>query len=274
MMAKYLEKKQSLEQEHQSRLTELRNIANELEEKLEAKKVQRQRHDCEIEAIKKQITEIQTLQNAEIMTLEKKLIEERTRLERESDERFAKMLEQAEQQAWQYLTTHTTNLANENNRLKHELKNSASLTKSYLERKEHLEKRYQELLIDVKIREKISRQSSRKISADESRNDCIDQKQDRKNISKKEAKQADIKRVQADKAEPLTAEQRRKEALKHVCQRIGIEEESRFARDSDSIAQINNKGSEIFSKCQDEDFGDLLSNLRLKYSQDELRAQT
>ncbi|KAL7752715.1 hypothetical protein RI367_001717 [Sorochytrium milnesiophthora] len=165
VMQNYFERKAELEDQLKARIGDLQEEITALESKLDAKNhdilllpdilAVKYRNEHEIARYKKEIAELEARHHGELMQLERKLLNERIRIERENEAKVTEMGNAAEEQAFKYLTEYTQQLSQQNIQMEKELKKSIALTKAYQERKEALERRQAELLLERQVRERI-----------------------------------------------------------------------------------------------------------------------
>ncbi|KAJ3309187.1 hypothetical protein HDV04_006327 [Boothiomyces sp. JEL0838] len=158
----FLKKKKQYEELNQLKIAELKQVIQELEDKLNSKEeeffdlsdtmAKRAKHEADVTKIRKEIREAEDFHQEKILEMEKQLLDTRMKLQKESDEKIKQMEAAAEEKAAKYLADHTSALQKENRTLEKELALLSLTTQRLLARKDQLEKENLELEREKQLR--------------------------------------------------------------------------------------------------------------------------
>ncbi|KAJ3167217.1 hypothetical protein HDU87_001728 [Geranomyces variabilis] len=134
----------------------------ETEEKIEQKQLEvnglsdvmshRSRHEADIARLQREMQDAERQHRAELQELERKLLEERIKVQKETDAKIKEMESAAHEKAHGYLTTHIATINAENERLSLNLRRLVARTQRLLEQKHHLEQHNAQLARDGAVR--------------------------------------------------------------------------------------------------------------------------
>ncbi|KAJ1501960.1 hypothetical protein HMI54_001341 [Coelomomyces lativittatus] len=165
VMKGYQDKKQTMEKKLSQQVEELNLQIEELENKLQSKNQEilsladilriRQKHESQVQLYKQEIEQLKSSHVLQLQSLERKLLEERMRVKKESELQLTELQSQAQAQALQYLTEHTLHLSQENKKMEEALKQAVSLTQAYVQRKQQLELKYQSWMTKKTIQQRL-----------------------------------------------------------------------------------------------------------------------
>ncbi|KAI8817924.1 uncharacterized protein EV422DRAFT_508482 [Fimicolochytrium jonesii] len=158
----FLERKKEKEKANQARIDELKVMIADLEEKIEVKQQEvnglsdvmahRARHEAEIASVQKEMQESERQHRVQMQELERTLLEERIKVQKETDTRIREMESAAHEKAHGYLMSHIASLDAENETLSTHLRHIVQQTEHLLAQKQELEQRNKQLARDAMVR--------------------------------------------------------------------------------------------------------------------------
>ncbi|KAI9098676.1 hypothetical protein DFS34DRAFT_81650 [Phlyctochytrium arcticum] len=161
----FMSKKKIKEQENEAKMEELRKQIFDLEDKIETKQQEvqslsdvmsrRARHEADIAHLRKEMHESEQQHQARIAELERTLLEERIRVQKETDSKIREMESAAHEKAHKYLTTHISVLDTDNDKLSAQLKALIAKTQALLAQKANLEVENVQLRRDATVRQDV-----------------------------------------------------------------------------------------------------------------------
>ncbi|KAI8589797.1 hypothetical protein BDZ88DRAFT_416659 [Geranomyces variabilis] len=160
--------------------TALKAQIAETEEKIEQKQLEvnglsdvmshRSRHEADIARLQREMQDAERQHRAELQELERKLLEERIKVQKETDAKIKEMESAAHEKAHGYLTTHIATINAENERLSLNLRQLVARTQRLLEQKHHLEQHNAQLARDGAVRrDMVSMRLTRVVAAEAAR---------------------------------------------------------------------------------------------------------
>ncbi|KAJ3012468.1 hypothetical protein HKX48_006268 [Thoreauomyces humboldtii] len=161
----YLEKKKAKELRNQAKIEALRAQLAEMEEKIEQKQEEvnglsdvmahRARHEADIERLQREMQDAERVHRSEIQELERTLLEERIKVQKETDVKIKEMESAAHEKAHGYLTSHIATIDAENEKLSHHLRHLIVKTQQLLTQKSALEVENSQMARDATVRQDI-----------------------------------------------------------------------------------------------------------------------
>ncbi|TPX55806.1 hypothetical protein PhCBS80983_g05015 [Powellomyces hirtus] len=174
----FLENKKAKELQNQTEIQTLRAQIAEMEEKIDQKQLEvnglsdvmshRAKHEADIARLQREMQESERLHRNEIQELERTLLEERIKVQKETDAKIKEMESAAHEKAHGYLTHHIATINNENERLSANLRHLIIKTQQLLAQKEGLQNQNMQLTRDSTVRKDIINMRLQKIAASES----------------------------------------------------------------------------------------------------------
>ncbi|KAJ3145856.1 hypothetical protein HDU86_000623 [Geranomyces michiganensis] len=158
----FVESKKAKEAQNLLDIAALKTQIAETEEKIEQKQIEvnglsdvmshRSRHEADIARLQREMQDAERQHRAELQELERKLLEERIKVQKETDAKIKEMESAAHEKAHGYLTTHIATINAENERLSLHLRQLVARTQRLLEQKHHLEQHNAQLARDGAVR--------------------------------------------------------------------------------------------------------------------------
>ncbi|KAJ3159896.1 hypothetical protein HDU88_008389 [Geranomyces variabilis] len=158
----FVESKKAKEAQNVIDIAALKAQIAETEEKIEQKQLEvnglsdvmshRSRHEADIARLQREMQDAERQHRAELQELERKLLEERIKVQKETDAKIKEMESAAHEKAHGYLTTHIATINAENERLSLNLRQLVARTQRLLEQKHHLEQHNAQLARDGAVR--------------------------------------------------------------------------------------------------------------------------
>ncbi|KAI9183392.1 hypothetical protein H9P43_004309 [Blastocladiella emersonii ATCC 22665] len=174
-MAEYHARRAEIEAKLNKEAQEITDEIADLQEKLDSKNQeilsladvlhQRQRHEAQLAAYRKDLESLQASHTRSILELERRLLEERVRVQRRSDAQVAAMQAAAQQQALASLAEHTQQLAAQNDAMAVDLRAAVAATMTLQQRKHALEMQCTALEQELAVRERMVAARTAKVAA-------------------------------------------------------------------------------------------------------------
>ncbi|TPX67374.1 hypothetical protein SpCBS45565_g03819 [Spizellomyces sp. 'palustris'] len=194
----FVAKKKAKEVENEAKMEDLRKQILDLEDKIDTKQQEvqslsdvmsrRARHESDIAHLHKEMQEADHQHQIRVAELERTLLEERIKVQKETDAKIKEMESAAHEKAHKYLTTHISALDAENQRLSTQLRALITRTQDLLDQKHNLETQNIQLLRDSTVRQDMLNIRLQKVVQSEKRRERGRDK--RKDLEKLERKRA------------------------------------------------------------------------------------
>ncbi|ORX45971.1 hypothetical protein BCR36DRAFT_372460 [Piromyces finnis] len=162
----YLRKKQERKHDYDKKYEEIESYIADLEVKIEAKKQEiktysdiqsnRLKHESEIDRLTININKIKQEHELEISNLERQLLQNRVKIQKETEQTIKNMEAVAQEKASKYLNEYISMLDKDNERLEEGLAMAIKTTDQLMEEKNRLERENQALRHENKYRDSIA----------------------------------------------------------------------------------------------------------------------